>query len=235
MEQGQAEFSVLLVDDDAAMAEALADTLQHYGFRAEFRIEWASALECLRQDRFDVIILDQRLGRVDTVARLPDLRSLTDTPVIFLSGNHLEADRIVGLEMGADDFLVKPISGREIVARVRALLRRASQSPRTPQVRPGWRIAATERRLYAPDGSVVPLTAAEFSLLALLARNPGQPSDRETLTETILQRSYRVEDRSIDNLIYQLRQKIGQAGGGEVIVALRSKGYAFTGFEAGRQ
>jgi two-component system, OmpR family, response regulator len=234
-EQAEPDHSILLVEDDVAMAEVLVETLRHYGFEAEFRSDWTGALGLLHARSFDLILLDQRLGRVDTIARLPELRALTSAPIIFLSGNTLEADRIVGLEMGADDFLVKPVSGREIVARVRALLRRAGTVPHAaPRPSPAWRIAETERRLYAPDGSVVPLTAAEFSLLEVLARNPGQPADRERLTESVLHRSYRVEDRSIDNLVYQLRQKIAQAGGGEVIVAMRSRGYAFTGFGAGR-
>jgi DNA-binding response OmpR family regulator len=224
------EFSVLVVDDDIGMAEALLETFRYYGFIASHAADWQSTLDLLRIQRFDLIVLDQCLGRVDTVVRLPELRGLTTAPVIVLSGNQLEADRIVSLEMGADDFLVKPISGREIVARVRAHLRRTACWPVQAAPQQAWRIAATDRRLYRPDGATVPLTAAEFTLLEYLAKAPGQATDRDTLTQQVLNRPYRAEDRSIDNLVYQLRQKIGQAGGGEVIVAMRSKGYAFTGF-----
>ena len=224
------DIAVLVVDDDVAMAEGLVEMLRLYGLAATHAADWPATIAVLQEQRFDIIILDQRLGRIDTILHLGDLRRLTDAPVVFLSGNQLEADRILGLEMGAADFLLKPISGREIVARIRAHLRRAP-SPKRPSPPPAWRISVAERRLYQPNGRPVPLTAAEFSLLELLSSCPGQPTDRDVLTQRVLNRPYRVEDRSIDNLVYQLRLKIGQAGGGEVIVAMRSRGYAFTGFE----
>lgn len=226
-----ADLSILVVDDDISMAEGLVEMLRLYGLAATHVADWPATLHVLQEQCFDLIILDQRLGRIDTVTRLAEIRPLTTAPVVFLSGNQLEADRILGLEMGAADFLLKPISGREIVARVRAHLRRTSPSERMPVAPPAWRISVAERRLYQPNGAPLPLTSAEFTLLELLSASPGQPTDRDTLTQRVLNRPYRVEDRSIDNLVYQLRLKIGQAGGGEVIVAMRSRGYVFTGFQ----
>ena len=230
LEIEEPDIPILIVDDDTSMAEGLVEMLGHYGLAAKHVADWPATLAILQAHHFKIIILDQRLGRIDTIMHLGELRRLTDAPVVFLSGNQLEADRILGLEMGAADFLLKPISGREIVARVRAHLRRAP-SPKRPSPPPAWRISVAERRLYQPNGNPLPLTAAEFSLLELLSSCPGQPTDRDVLTQRVLNRPYRVEDRSIDNLVYQLRLKIGQAGGGEVIVAMRSRGYAFTGFE----
>ncbi|RYI34362.1 MAG: response regulator transcription factor [Acetobacteraceae bacterium] len=231
LEMEVSDIAVLVVDDDISMAEGLVEMLRMYGLAATHVANWPATLAVLKTNRFDIIILDQRLGRIDTIMHLGELRRLTDAPVVFLSGNQLEADRILGLEMGAADFLLKPISGREIVARIRAHLRRALSPAHSSTPKPTWRISVDERRLYQPNGSPVPLTSAEFSLLEVLSSCPGQPTDRDILTQRVLNRPYRVEDRSIDNLVYQLRLKIGQAGGGEVIVAMRSRGYAFTGFE----
>ena len=141
-----------------------------------------------------------------------------------------EADRILALEIGADDFLIKPISGRELVARVRAHLRRAAAAaPAAGEAKPRWRFSLPERLLYRPDSSIVPLTAAEFELLAQLLETPNQPVDRETLTRRVFMRPWRSEERAIDNLVLHLRQKLGP-GGERSIVTIRNQGYAFTAF-----
>jgi DNA-binding response OmpR family regulator len=112
---------------------------------------------------------------------------------------------------------------------VRAHLRRAQRQQASAPAGQ-WRISEGERRLYRPDGTVVALTAAEFTLLALLAAQPGQPLDRDVLTQEVLRRPYRAEDRSLDNLVHQIRRKLGRRGAGEVITAVRNQGYAFSGF-----
>jgi DNA-binding response OmpR family regulator len=220
--------SLLIVEDDPILAGELLETFTEHGMAARSADRWSLALEMLEGWQPDLIILDQRLGAVDTLLMLPSLRALTQAPVLFLTGNRSEADRVIGLELGADDFLLKPIAGRELVARVRAHLRRTVR--REPVPAGEWRIALAERRLYRPDRSAVPLTAAEFTLLALLAEKPGMPLDREVLTQEVLRRPYRAEDRSLDNLVHQIRRKLGCRGAGEVIVAIRNQGYAFNGF-----
>ncbi len=224
---------ILTVEDDAALAEELATAIEDYGMRAVPASEWDRALEQLESLRPDLIVLDQRLGRVDTLPGLPLIRARTAAPVLVLTGNRAEADRIVALEIGADDFLLKPISGRELVARIRAHLRRAMREapPATPTpadtTTSGWRLSVQLRELRRPDGSVVPLTGAEFELLAALAERPSQPMDRDALTRRVLNRRWQPEDRALDNLVLNLRRKLGPEGE-RCIATVRGRGYAFT-------
>lgn len=227
--------SVLIVEDNLLLADEMAVSLRNHGLPAAIAPDWDQAERAIEANQPDIIVLDQRLGAVDAVRRLPRLRELTKVPVLVLTANQAEADRILALEIGADDFLVKPISGRELVARLRAQLRRASDpayqaTDRLPE-RPRWRFSAIERRLSRPDGTPVPLTSAEFDLLATLVESPSQPVDRDTLTQRVLGRPWRSEERAIDNLVLNLRRKIG-TGGNRCIVTIRNQGYAFTTFPA---
>ncbi|WP_439549758.1 response regulator transcription factor [Falsiroseomonas sp.] len=235
--------NVLIVEDDEALAEEMALTLSDYGMRPTTAATWEAAIAAVEASPPDLVVLDQRLGRVDTLPRIGTLRSLTDAPVLILTGNRAETDRIVALEIGADDFLLKPISGRELVARIRAHLRRLQQT-RPPErekerekeaeqaLPANWTLLTVERELRRADGSVVPLTGAEFDLLAVLAEAPGHPVDRETLTKRVLRRPWRPDDRALDNLVMHLRRKLGP-GGERAITAIRSQGYVFTGFPRG--
>jgi len=235
--------NVLIVEDDEALAEEMALTLSDYGMRPTTAATWEAAIAAVEAAQPDLVVLDQRLGRVDTLPRIGTLRALTDAPVLILTGNRAETDRIVALEIGADDFLLKPISGRELVARIRAHLRRVQQTrpaekerekekePEGPQGS-AWTLLTVERELRRGDGSVVPLTGAEFDLLAVLAEAPGHPVDRETLTKRVLRRPWRPDDRALDNLVMHLRRKLGP-GGDRAITAIRSQGYVFTGFPRG--
>lgn len=222
------QASILLIEDDPILSGELVDTFSDHGIEARTIANWPDALALLEQFQPDLILLDQRLGAVDTLMMIPALRNLTAAPILFLTGNRNEADRVIGLELGADDFLLKPIAGRELVARVRAHLRRATRLPVNASGE--WRILEVERRLLRPDGTPVPLTAAEFALLAMMAGQPGVPIDRDTLTQEVLKRPYRAEDRSLDNLVHQIRRKLGRRGAGEVISAIRNQGYVFSGF-----
>ena len=186
----------------------------------------------LQSGPIDLVLLDQWLGRLDALTMLPEMRGVTRAPIVILTGNKAEADRIVGLEMGADDFLVKPVSGREIVARVRAHLRRRQvrETDRDSCVMERWRFVAEERRLYAPGGQPVYLTGTEFELLALLISADGAPMDRTTLSRQILRRAHQPEDRSIDGLVHGIRSKLAAHGGSNMISTIRNRGYVFTGF-----
>lgn len=221
------ETMILVIDDDVPFATELADTLLQYDLPTEVAHDWDGAIKAVEQFKPKLVVLDQRLGRVDALSRLSQLRSLTLAPILLLTGNQCEADRIIGLEIGADDFLQKPISTRELLARIRAHLRRGLLVEKSE---PRWRIVSHERRLYRPDGTPVALTATEFEMLSCLSEAVGHPISRDALSDRVLMRPYRAEDRSIDNLIYQLRLKIRDAGGGDVILAARSRGYYFTGF-----
>lgn len=224
----QTRANILLIEDDAILSGELVEIFEDHGIHARAIGDWPAALKHLEEHQPDLILLDQRLGTVDTLMMLPALRNLTAAPILFLTGNRNEADRVIGLELGADDFLLKPIAGRELVARVRAHLRRAMRA--VPHATGEWRMLETERRLLRPDGTPVPLTAAEFTLLAIMAAQPGVPIDRDTLTQQVLRRPFRAEDRALDNLVHQIRRKLGRRGAGEVISAVRNQGYAFSGF-----
>ncbi len=228
MNTSTASPMVMVIDDDAVLLNELSETFSDNGIGCKVCDNWQSTLEILEGWQPDLIVLDQRLGAVDTLLLLPALRELTAAPVLFLTGSRNEADRVIGLELGADDFLLKPISGRELVARVRAHLRRAHRQDK-PAVGE-WRIAVTERKVFRPDGSVVPLTSTEFELLHLLVATPGVAIDRETLSRQVLRRAFHAEDRSLDNLVHQIRRKFGRSGAGEVIASVRNVGYVFRGY-----
>lgn len=222
--------TVLVVEDDEDLAREIATILTEYGMRPAMARDWEAALAFLGAESVDLVLLDQKLGAVDALPLIPRLRHATTAPVIVLTGNRAEVDRIVALEIGADDFLLKPISGRELVARIRAHLRRAVEAG--PSRRAGWRFDPVARTLHRPDGSEVALTAAEFDLLAAVALQPGEPVTREALSRQVLGRPWRPDDRALDNLVLHLRKKLAP-GGDRAIATIRNRGYVFTAFPRG--
>jgi DNA-binding response OmpR family regulator len=223
---------VLLADDERELTDEMAAYLARYGLRTLVANSYAAAVAILETHRPDAIILDQRLGHVDTLPHLPALRALTDAPILIVTGNREETDRVLGLELGADDFLVKPVSGRELVARLRARIRRPAAALAPPR-RDRWRLHPVERRLTRPDGSTVELTTAEFDLLAALASQPGEVMTREGLTQSVFRRPWRAGDRAVDNAVLHLRQKLAPELGERCIVTIRQVGYVFIGFPNG--
>jgi DNA-binding response OmpR family regulator len=228
--------TVLIVDDDVELAEEMAEALSAYGIQSRIASDWRTMVERLEEGGQDLILLDQKLGRTNALTQLAQLRSKVNVPILLLTGNPNVVDRLLGLELGADDFLQKPISGRELSARVHAHLRRderARQAVTSPPVEtPGWKLSEVQRRLYKPDGSIVALTSAEFELLLVLTSPPGVPVSRSDLTMRILKREYRASDRAMDTLVCRVRRKLGCTTHSECIVAVRNGGYVFTGFPA---
>ncbi len=236
--------TVVVADDEAALTGEVADYIQRYGMRAIEVNNFGDLVTVLQQQRVDAILLDQRFGTVDTLVMLPQLRSMTDVPILMHTGNREEMDRILGLEQGADDFLLKPVSGRELVARLRAHLRRPARpaaglafAPPVPVLaatpaKVGWRVVQAERRVYRPDGTPVRLTTAEFDTLAALAQTPGETRTRDELTKLVFRRDWRPGDRAVDNAILHLRQKLQDDLGEACIVTVRQMGYVFSGFPA---
>ena len=191
-------------------------------------------IERLEEGGQDLVLLDQRLGRTNALNHFAQLRSKVDVPILLLTGNPNMVDRLLGLELGADDFLQKPISGRELGARVHAHLRRdarmRSATEVEPAQQPGWKLSEMTRRLTRPDGSTVSLTSAEFELLLALTTPPGVPVSRSELTLRILKREYQASDRALDTLVCRVRRKLECTSRAECIVAVRNGGYVFTGF-----
>lgn len=228
-EAGEAGTMVLIVDDDVAWSEELVDVLTRYGFRTSVAHSWGGMTELLATAQPRAILLDQHLGGVDSVARIPVLRGLTDAAIVVLTANRSEIDRVVGLESGADDFLVKPLSGREIVARLRARLRSLARPP--APATPRWSFDETRLGLLRPNGTPVALTSAEFQLLAILVQGQGRPQSRQLLTESVFGRCWHPGDRAVDNAIVSLRRKLGGSDDDEGrIRTVRGIGYVFIGF-----
>ncbi len=241
---------VMVADDEIELTDELCDYLGKYGIQPIAVNNFADAMKVLTTRHVDAIVLDQRFGPVDTLPLLPTLRAVTSAPILIHTGNREETDRVLGLELGADDFLLKPISGRELVARLRARLRNIPARLPTPANGPqpapvqmalpiptppaaeacGWRVVATDRRVYRPDGSPLRLTTAEFDTLAALAARPGDVRSREELTKLVFRRTWRSGDRAVDNAVLHLRQKLSQDLGDGCIVTVRQMGYVFTGF-----
>lgn len=210
---------VLIVDDDATMCETLVDLLEMNGL-APTAVQDGSAMQAaLATGDWDLLLLDLRLRREDglTLARM--VRETSDLPIIIMTGSGDDTDRILGLELVADDYLNKPFNPRELVARVRAVLRRtrpapkkvegADAAPAGPVVTfGGFVLDLGERTLTSPDGRPCKLTPNEFSLLEALARHPNRVLSRDQLLEGMRRHESDVFDRAIDVLIVRLRRKI---------------------------
>lgn len=201
--------TILVVDDEPQIARLARDYLARDGFRVLTAGDGPAALAQARQEQPDLVVLDLNLPGMDGLEVCRTLRRVSDVPVIMLTARAEETDRLIGLELGADDYIVKPFSPRELVARVRAVLRRARGAVREPAlIRAGALEIDIEGRAVRRDGEDVALTRSEFNLLAILAQNPGQVFSREQLLERIHGVAYDGFDRSVDSHIKNLRRKL---------------------------
>jgi len=231
---------VLLIEDNPAVAETLQKFIERSGMRTAWAQTGAKAMELKRTFMPDVVLVDLELPDTNGVHLIGWLSNMQDCGIIVVSGRSEEAERIVGLELGADDYIAKPPQLREMVARIRAVHRRshhrafargdtraAAAAPVMHPVRVGpWRIDLQRRTVTDEDSRTLAVTAAEFAALQELVLAGGQPVSRERLSETALRRPWRVEDRSIDQLIFSLRRKLGDGeGGSRMIQSVRGAGY----------
>jgi len=208
---------VLVVDDDPTMREMITTYLETSSFRVSAVADGPGMARVVKDDPADLILLDLKLGHEDGLDLMRQIGGQTPTPVIMITGQRRdEADRVVGLELGADDYLVKPFGLRELLARIRAVLRRWEAADHRRQSKPGriryrfanWELNAATRRLSSPAGEVVPLTAGEFNLLSALLRSPQRVLTREQLLTASRVHDDEVFDRSIDVQILRLRRKL---------------------------
>jgi two-component system, OmpR family, response regulator RegX3 len=202
-----ADVRVLVVEDEDAIAEPLAEGLRREGFEVE-RV--ATGGEALEAPEPDVVLLDLRLPDLDGFEVCRQLRARSDVPIIVVSARGEEVDRVVGLELGADDYVVKPFGLRELIARIRAVSRRSrSRGDAASVIAVGaLRIDPRSRRVSL-DGSEVQLTAKEFDLLALLARDPGVVVDRERILRDVWHTTWYGSSKTIDVHVAALRKKLG--------------------------
>jgi two-component system OmpR family response regulator len=220
--------TILIVDDDAPLRELIGGFLSGHGYVVREAADAASMRACLAIDRPDLIILDLMMPGEDGLSALRKMQGAHPS-VIMLSALGSDIDRIVGLETGADDYLPKPCNPRELLARVRAVLRRPRTDPDAAESYSfaGWRLDLAAHELRAPGGTQVELTSNEFRLLALLARGGRRVRSREELALQLGGQSYESFDRAIDLTISRLRRKLAVHGGAELIRTVRGEGYGF--------
>jgi DNA-binding response OmpR family regulator len=220
--------SVLLVDDDRELNEMLIEYLSAEAFRVVAAADGAAGLQQLGRGNFDLVVLDVMLPTLSGFDFLRRVRETLSVPVIMLTARGDDGDRILGFDLGADDYLAKPFNPKELLARMRAVLRRSGGEANNV----AQNIAIGRLRLDCAildasiDGAALRLTAAEFRLLESLMRSPRRTLSREFLTERVLGRRLLPTDRSIDTHISNLRRKLGaQGSGGIEIRAIRGAGY----------
>lgn len=229
---------LLVVDDDARIRQMLIRYFEEEGFRVSAVGNGKAMRECLQRGGVDIVLLDLVLGGGEDGLELArEIRSRSDLPIIMLTGRDDVVDRIVGLEVGADDYMAKPFHLREVLARVRTVLRRKQPAERSDRQETGdvlrfdgWSLDLGRRKLTTAGGDEIVLTTGEFDLLAVLARYPGRVFSRDTLMELTRARSLEAFDRTIDAQIARLRKKMEPDPGRPVwIKSVRGVGYVFTG------
>ncbi len=228
--------AILLVDDDQQLCQLLAEYLTGEGFTAHIANDGERALQRLREGNdLAAVVLDIMMPRISGLDVLKEIRQFSSVPVIMLTGRGDDIDRIVGLDMGADDYLGKPCNPRELSARIKAVLRRtraaesSASASGAPAVKSAGGLQLDPAGLIASfQGETLQLTAAEFRVLQLLVEHAGQVLSKEFLTEQVLQRKLSRYDRSIDVHVSRIRQKLASAqstGEGPHIKAIRGIGY----------
>ncbi len=215
---------VLIIDDDRELCELLGDFLGLEGFDADAIHDGADAVEALKGHEYDAIVLDVMLPRIQGFDVLRKLREFSATPVIMLTARGEDTDRIVGLEMGADDYLPKPCNPRELAARLRAILRRTDKTGENHSTLlevDELKASTTERRVEHA-GQELKLTTSEFNVLLVLMRHAGEVVKKELICQQALGRALTPYDRSVDVHVSNLRKKLGEP---ELIKNVRGVGY----------
>ena len=227
---------VLFVEDDAEIRALVADFLRTNGFRVTVAQDGEEMDRVMAAADVDLLVLDIMLPKEDGLSLCRRVRAAGNLPVIMLTARGSEIDRVVGLEMGADDYLTKPFGTHELAARIRALLRRAQYVPaEAPDRRRSvlsfaeWRLDLVARRLYSHDGTRVPLTGGEFELLVAFCEHANKVLTREQLLDFTRGRAPTTIDRSVDIQVSRLRRKIEKDPKDPVLIqTVRSGGYVFT-------
>jgi len=231
---------ILVVDDDPQIGDLLSEYLEKHGYRVSIARDGIQMKRVLKRVKVDLVVLDIMLPGEDGLSLCRHLRETSEVPIIMLSAVGEEPDRVIGLEVGADDYLAKPYSPRELLARIKALVRRttgrlaerrkSSQIATMPNIYfQNWTLDQNKRRLIAPDGVTVPLSSGEYELLIAFLENAGRTLNRDQLLDLTRGREAMPYDRTIDVQVARLRKKIEKdPKTPEVIVTVRGGGYQFT-------
>ncbi len=213
--ENEASPHILVVDDHRDIRDLVAKYLNKHGYRVSTAEGGAAMHRILKASAVDLIVLDIMMPGDDGLSLCRQLRATTDLPIILLTAMAEDTDRVIGLEMGADDYLTKPFNPRELLARIKAVLRRADSLPRrASQVPAGrlrfdrWIFDAQARELVDADGLAIPLSSTEFQLLTAFTQHPKMVLSRDQLLDLTQSRAAKVFDRSIDNQVSRLRRKI---------------------------
>lgn len=222
--------TILVVEDEEPVRELLRLYLEKEGFQVEIAVDGEEAMLKFSGSRPDLILLDIMLPKVDGWAVCREIRKQSSTPIIMLTARGEELDRVLGLEMGADDYITKPFSPREMVARVKAVLRRVQQTGARKNAEvitlPGLVIDNSAKQVEM-NGKVVPTPPKEFDLLWFFACNPGQVFTREQLLQQIWEYDYMGDPRTVDTHIKRLREKLSANTGRRYIKTVWGRGYKF--------
>ncbi|NRP74798.1 Transcriptional regulatory protein OmpR [Ensifer psoraleae] len=228
---------ILVVDDDSRIRQMLSRYFEEEGYRVSLAGDGQEMRECLDKHSIDIILLDLMLPGEDGLALARDLRARSDVPIIMLTGRNDVVDRVVGLEVGADDYVAKPFHLREVLARVRVVLRRRQPRPTYDAVDPtleiycfeGLRLDVPRRQLLSVDGSEILLTTGEFDMLCVLVKHAGRVLQRELLMDLTRGRDLDAFDRTIDAQIARLRRKIEHDPSRPALIkSVRGVGYVFS-------
>ena len=227
---------ILVVDDDRDIRDLLSKFLRKNGFRVDVAANGRAMRDVLATSKIDLVVLDRVMPGEDGLMLCRDLRRESRIPVILLTLLGADTDRIVGLEMGADDYVVKPFNPQELLARMRAVLRRANDLPFQNDLQRvsalqfnGWTLDQTKRELLNPDGVLIDLSQGELDLLVAFAEHPQVVLSREQLLNLTRSRNIVAFDRSIDMQVTRLRRKIeADPENPELVKTIRNKGYIFT-------
>lgn len=219
---------LLLIDDDRSLASLLVEYCAAGGFSITSALNGEEGIRLVRQEPFQLVILDVMMPGIDGFEVLKLLRSWSNIPVLMLTTRAAAMDRIQGLERGADDYLGKPFQAEELVARIKSILRRVHPAENVAKLSVGDLVVDETERSTRIDGKPYELTGAEFNLLKVLVSNPGDPLSREELIPRLFGREASAFDRSIDNLVNNLRKKLGPyPDGTERIKSIRNIGYCY--------
>ena len=220
--------TILIADDDTELCELLREYLGQEGFNVRLAHDGEQALAEARRPGLDAMVLDIMMPLMSGIDVLRNLRKESELPVIMLTARGDDLDRIIGLELGADDYLAKPANPRELLARVRAVLRRSSGQPKTTVIEAGDLVLDQARRELCRSGELVELTSTEFSVLCLLLQRAGEVVEKKDLYLAALGREPVAYDRSIDMHVSNLRRKLGPTtDGSDRIETIRGIGYQY--------
>lgn len=232
---------LLLVDDDVALCTLLREYLENEAFSVSAVHDGRAAIASIRSEAFDLVVLDVMLPQLGGLEVLREIRARTELPVLMLTARGEDVDRIIGLEMGADDYLPKPCNPRELVARIRAVLRRSGERKsvvRDTGARAVLRVGDVElrpgNRTVLLNGAVVELTSTEFDVLCVLLEQAGKVVSKDAVSQQALGRALEPFDRAVDMHVSRIRRKLGPLGNGEPrIKTVRGTGYLYVEPPAG--